>query len=226
MAKVLLIDDDESVTDIVEDILRKNGFVVDAANNVEDARAMLDGFEYDLIVLDWVMPGMHGIDLLDQLRMRGLGTPVLMLTGMQDSANKVQGLETGADDYLTKPFNKQELLARVRALLRRPKLTTGNELTAGGVTIDTKSLRVMWHGTELKLTNIEYQMLELLLRNKNQVLSAEAIVERAWSSMSESSPDTVRMHVTRLRKKFEGGPVPCPIRTIYGKGYVFMDDEK
>ena len=226
MAKVLLVDDDESVTEIIEEILKRNGFVVDAASNVDDARAMLDGFAYDLIILDWVMPGMHGIDFLDLLRTRGLSTPVLMLTGMQTVSNKVQGLETGADDYLTKPFDKQELLARVRALMRRPKETTGNELTAGGVTIYPKSLRVTWNGIELKLTNLEYQMLELLMRNKNQVFSAEAIVERAWSSMSESSPDTVRSHIARLRKKFDGGPAPCPIQTVYGQGYIFIDEGK
>lgn len=221
MSKILLIDDDYVLTESIQDALQDDNFIADVANSPADALAMLDGFVYDLIIMDWVMPDMHGIELLAMLRKKGLTTPVIMLTGMSLVDNKVQGLETGADDYLTKPFAMKELISRVRALLRRPKTLVSSELSRSGVVIDVKSSRVSWHGKELKLTKQEFQLLEFLMRHHDEVFSHDALVERAWSSWSEASPDAVRMHMSRLRKKFDNNSDACPIRTVHGKGYMF-----
>ena len=221
MAKILIVDDDEQIANSVQEFLERAGFIVDQANCVEDAEPMIAGFDYDLLVLDWVMPGKHGIQFLAQLRAGGFKNPVLMLTGLDTVDHKVSGLENGADDFLTKPFEGRELVARVRAMLRRPELSESDLLVLSNVSLDKRTQRVQWHGNDVKLTNQEYQLLELLMRNKNEVFSHDALVSRAWSSMSESSADTVRVHVSRLRKKFEGAPTECPLKTLHGKGYVF-----
>lgn len=171
------------------------------------------------------MPGKTGIDYLQEIRDRQICIPVLMVTGMNTTDQKVKGLDTGADDYLTKPFEKKELIARVNALLRRPKLVEHKELKVSGVVLDTRTGRTTWHGREIKLTKQEYLVLEFLMRNKNEAFSQEALVARAWSSLSESSPDTVRVHMHRLRKKFEDGPAPCPLQTVHGQGYKFVDQD-
>lgn len=225
MSKILVVDDDFELLDTVKELLSRNGYVVDTASCVSDAEPMLGATEYDLIIVDWVMPGVHGIDFVDALRKKRIHTPVLMLTGQDSIQHKTSGLDAGADDYLIKPFDRRELVSRVRALLRRPRTVEADELTLSGVSINTHTLRVSWYGTEVKLTKQEYQLLELLMRNKNHVFSHDALVERAWSAMSESSRDTVRVHMSRLRKKFEDGAGPCPLKTVHGQGYVFVADE-
>lgn len=225
MSKVLIIDDDHELLNTVQMALKHEGFVADVADCLEEADSMLAGFEYDLLILDWNLPDGEGIDYLGRLRKKGMHVPIIMLTGQRDVENKIAGLDGGADDYLTKPFNRAELVSRMRALLRRPKAIETNIITGGGITLDTRSLKVSWHGKELKLTKQEYQLLELLMRNKGEVFSHNALVERAWSTMSESSPDTVRVHMSRLRKKFEDGPAPCPVRTVHGHGYMFDADD-
>lgn len=218
-----MVDDDLALADSIQEILEQGGYIADQANSVEDAEEFLSGFEYDLLVLDWVMPGMHGIDFLASIRKKGMSVPVLMLTGQSSLDDKITGLETGADDYLTKPFQPKELIARVKALMRRPQVLASKELRLANVLIDFSKQRVFWHEVELKLTRQEYQLLELLMKHKNEVFSHDALVERAWSSLSEASPDTVRMHMSRLRKKFEAASTAseCPIKTLHGKGYVF-----
>lgn len=224
MSKILLVDDDERIAEVVIEVLGKSGYIVDHAASAEEAEDLLKGFSYDLLILDWVMPGMHGIELLARLRARQINSPVLMLTGIDATDNKVAGLDTGADDYLTKPFDRKEFLSRVKALLRRPKKIETSELSVSNVTIDPIKHKVTWHGKEIKVTPQEFQLLELLMRHKNEVFSHEALAERAWSSFSESSTDTVRVHMYRLRKKFVGGSTECPLRTVHSRGYVFADD--
>lgn len=224
MSKVLLIDDDHELLNSLQMALKKEGFVADTADCLNEADAMMADFEYDLLVLDWNLPDGEGVDYLARLRREGKHIPIIMLTGQRGIENKISGLDGGADDYVTKPFNRAELLSRIRALLRRPQAMETNMLQGGGVTLDKRSLKVMWHGTELKLTRQEYQLLELLMRHKGEVFSHSALVERAWSTMSESSPDTVRTHMSRLRKKFEDGPTPCPVQTVHGQGYKFEVD--
>lgn len=225
MSKILVIDDDCQLAESIKSALSREGFIVDIADCGSEAESMLKGFDYDLIILDWRLPDTEGIDLLKKLRGLGLQLPVLMLTGMKDTENKIAGLETGADDYLTKPFNRAELASRIRALLRRPRALAEALLNVSGVSLDLRTLKVTWHGTELKLTKQEYQLLELLMRHKDQVFSQDQLVDRAWPTLSDSSRDTVRVHMSRLRKKFENGPAPCPLRTVHGQGYVFVSSE-
>ncbi len=222
MSKVLVVDDDISLSQSVQETLTAFGYVVDVANSVDEAETMLFASIYELIILDWVMPEVHGIDYLARLRGRGVQTPVIMLTGMNTIDHKSAGLDTGADDYLTKPFNTKELLARVRALLRRPPVMKSSLLAVSNVSIDTKTLQVKCLENEVKLTRQEFLLLEFLMRHPNQVFNSEALVERAWSTLSESSPDTVRVHLSRLRKKLESAGV-SPIKTHHGQGYLFED---
>jgi DNA-binding response OmpR family regulator len=224
VTKILLVDDDRELADVTRQSLKEEGFIADVAHCVAEAQPMLFGFAYDLIILDWQMPDITGIEFLNDIRKRGIQTPVLMLTGMDSFDNKAEGLDTGADDYLTKPFNRKELLARVRALLRRPAKIEFAALRAGNLVVDTASTAVTIDGEPIKLTRQEYLLLEFLMRNKNQVFNQEALVERAWSSLSESSPDTVRVHMSRLRKKLSDDLESCPIRTVHGQGYIIRDD--
>ena len=225
VAKILVVDDDYELRDTVTQSLTNEGYIVDSAPSAAEAEHMLDGFAYDLIILDWMMPDVTGIDFLRSMRKRGLETPVLMLTGMDTVDDKATGLDTGADDYLTKPFVRKELLARVRAVLRRPKKLEATEITLANITLNSVAQRAKRDSEELKLTRQEFLLLEFLMRNKNIIFSSEALVERAWSSLSESSPDTVRVHMSRLRKKLGEDIDDCPIKTVHGQGYIFVAEE-
>lgn len=225
LSKILLIDDDNEMTDTIKEVLEASGHVIDAANSIEEADELLAGFRYELIVLDWVMPRMTGVEYLRNIRMRNVSSPVLMLTGMKLVDNKVEGLNSGADDYLTKPFDMRELVSRVQALLRRPQAVAETELRLSGVTLNSRTLEVFWNGTELKLTKKEYQLLEVLMRNKNTVLNHETLFQKAWSSYSEASVDNVRVVMSRLRTKFGDSSCPCPVETLHGKGYVFVSKD-
>jgi DNA-binding response OmpR family regulator len=224
LSKVLVVDDAEAVTLAVKDILEAQGYLVDTALEPDMALTMLKVSSYDLIILDWHMPQISGIEFLSRLRLAGDEVAVLMLTSADTSEEKVIGLETGADDYLTKPFNHRELVARVRALLRRPKELKFDELKASGICINTKSRKVMFRDLELALTKQEYLLLEYLMRNLDTPFSSEALVKTAWSALSDTAPDAVRVHMHRLRKKLELLGGECPIQTVKGKGYFISAD--
>ena len=224
MSKILIVDDDIGLCDAVSSTLASCGYVVDQANDPLEAEEMLFGFTYDLIILDWMMPHSTGIEFLSKIRASGLQTPVIMLTGMSSIENKSDGFDTGADDYLTKPFHMKELLARVRAVLRRPKSMQESAVTLSGFTLDTRTKEVHFKDEAIKVTRQEYLLLEFLMRNPGQVFPQEVLVERAWSSLSESSPDTVRVHMSRLRKKLKEYTDSCPIETVHGLGYKFVID--
>lgn len=223
MSKILILDDDNALLDSVEEVLSAHGHLVDKASEPSFAEEMLKASRYDLLILDWNMPDITGIEFLRRVRGEGMHLPVLMLTGMDTIDNKETGLDAGADDYLTKPFHSRELAARVRAILRRPTVVVDNSvLEINGVHLNTKTLQVTCEGEGVKLTRQEFLLLEFLMRNKDQVFNSEALVERAWSTLKESSPDTVRVHMFRLRKKLEVGGNTCPIVTQHGQGYAFV----
>lgn len=224
MSRLLLVDDDARLLESLSDGLSSAGFVVDSAPSAKEAEPLLSVSPYDLIILDWEMPGMSGIDFLAKLRGNGVQTPILMLTGRDSIDDKSSGLDRGADDYLTKPFHSKELVSRVRALLRRPHKVESSELAISGIVLDQLSRRVTHNSVEIKLTRQEFLLLEFLMRHKDQVFNAETLVERAWSSLSESSPDTVRAHMANLRKKLEAGGAECPIRTLHRQGYMFVSE--
>ncbi len=222
MAKVLLVDDDVQLADSIEEMLTLHGFIVDKAASAYDAESLLLVSPYDLIILDWMMPEKKGIDFLQELRAQGQNAPILMLTGRDTVDDKTTGLDLGADDYLVKPFNSKELLSRARALMRRPPKCESPQIEIGEFLLDTRSRQLLRNGQQITLTKQEYALLEFLMRNKDEVFSAEALASRAWSSFSEASPDTVRVHITRLRKKLETGPEHSPIRTLHRQGYTFV----
>ena len=219
MAKILVVEDNEDLANSVRTYLMFEHHTVEHINDGQTASEHLRGFQYDLILLDWNLPRMEGIDILRRFRELGGKTPVLMLTGHDNVDEKERGLDTGADDYLTKPFQMKELGARVRALLRRPAaISNSNILEAGNITIDTQKYRVTVNSESITLVPREFQLLEFFMRHPNQVFSAEALLNRVWPSDSDATTEALRTALKRLRKKVD--PDGNLLRTVHGVGYI------
>jgi DNA-binding response OmpR family regulator len=219
VARILLVEDNDELANSVRTFLLFEHHSVEHINNGQTASDHLRAFQYDLILLDWNLPGKTGIEILRRFRELGGNTPVLMLTGHDTVDEKEQGLDSGADDYLTKPFQMKELGARVRALLRRPApVSNTNTLQAGSISIDTQKYRVTVNGETVSLVNREFQLLEFFMRHPNQVFSSEALLDRIWPSDSEASTEALRTALKRLRKKVD--PDGNLIRTVHGVGYI------
>ncbi|MBX9949769.1 MAG: response regulator transcription factor [Candidatus Obscuribacterales bacterium] len=221
MAKILLVEDDYEIASLVVDCLKAQNYLVDHLVNGSEALDRLKFFEYDLIILDWKLPGTEGVEVCNQFRARGGKTPCMILTGMRELENKEQGLDAGADDYLTKPFQPRELTARIRALLRRPAMAETHMLVARDLELDTITHIVTKAGQEVQLLPKEFALLEFLMRHPRQVFSAEALIDRVWSSDSEATGTAVRINVNRLRRKIDSSDQESCIRTIHGVGYRF-----
>lgn len=219
MSKLLLVEDDADFLDRLEEYLKTERYTVDSATTGTDGLEKLTFYQYDLVVLDWNLPGISGVDLLKQFRDMGGVTPVLMLTGRDQIADKTIGLDSGADDYLTKPFSLLELSARIRALLRRPQNVQKNTLSAGALELDTISREVFVSGKKIELLPLEYGVLEFLLRHPNQVFSHSQLVERVWKSESNATAEAVRTLITALRKKISVNDKGSIIKTVHGLGY-------
>lgn len=218
MAKILIVEDNEDLANTVRTFLMFEHHTVEHLADGQDASDHLRTFQYELIILDWSLPRLNGIDILKRFRSLGGTTPVLMLTGHDTISEKEQGLDSGADDYLTKPFNMKELGARVRALLRRPAAVSSNVLNAGNITIDTAKYRVTINGDPITLVPREFQLLEFFMRHPNQVFSPEALLNRVWPSDSEATTEALRTALKRLRKKVD--PDGNLLRTVHGVGYI------
>lgn len=219
MAKILIVEDDLDLRQIVEDWLKHDHHLIETATKGDEAMELIGIFSYDLIILDWQLPVYDGIQILKKFRQNGGKTPVLMLTG-QDLAEQIeQGLDSGADDYLTKPFHMKELSARIRALLRRPVSVTDNVLRAAGINLNPRTFAVTKDGTDIRLLPKEFALLEFLMRHPNQVFSAEALLDRVWHSENDAAPETVRTCIKRLRKKIDGESEESVIQTLHGVGY-------
>lgn len=221
MAKILIVEDDKDLSCMIADLLRAEHYMVETAGDGPTAQQMLRLFKYDLIVLDWMLPGLSGTAICEEFRNHGGATPILMLTAKVSVAEKEIGLDAGADDYLTKPFNPRELLARIRALLRRPQVVTAREIQLGVLKLDTKTCRVYKGSREIKLLPKEINLLELFMRYPNQIFSSEALLERVWTADSTASFDTVRTYIKTLRKKIDSTDGASYIRTVHGVGYRF-----
>jgi DNA-binding response OmpR family regulator len=217
--RVLLIEDDPKAAKLLAKGLREEGFVVDVAATGEDGedRAAVD--EYDAIVLDWLLPDKDGLAVCRALRARDVSTPILMLTARDSVADRVSGLSTGADDYLTKPFAFAELLARIKALLRRSRATQSPVLRVGDLTLDPARRRAARGGVPITLTPKEYAILEVLMRSSGELVSRTRLTERVWDEASEVLDNLVDVHVSHLRKKLEHGGAPPLIQTVRGLGY-------
>ena len=217
--RVLLVEDEEKLAKILVRGLREEGHVVDHATHGRDARARMSTLNYDVIVLDWMLADDDGLSVLAALRREGNNTPVLMVTARASTKEKVLGLRSGADDYLAKPFQTEELIARLRALIRRASGNTSSELTAGDVRLDTRSGRVTLDGEPVKLTAQEYKLLSYLMHHKGKVVSRTELIEHIYDQDFDRDSNTIEVFVTRIRKKL-GADV---ITTIRGLGYSLDD---
>jgi len=218
--RILVVEDDALMAEAISILLNGQNYAVDSAANRAEAMELLDAFEFDLILLDVVMPDGNGVDLCRTLRTHGLQVPILMLTGRDSGHDKALGLDAGADDYVVKPFDPEELSARIRALLRRGSVSAQPVLEWGALQLDPSSCEVKYGETPLTLTPKEYALLELFLRNSRRVFSCGVILEQIWSFEEMPGEEAVRTHIKGLRQKLKSKGAPADfIETVYGIGY-------
>ncbi|MBS1992342.1 MAG: response regulator transcription factor [Cyanobacteria bacterium SZAS LIN-3] len=219
MAKVLVVEDDTALQRMISDWLTLEHYSLELAGDGKDALEKLKFYQYDVVILDWQLPGMSGIEVIREYRSAGGKTPVLMLTGKSTIPDKEEGFDSGVDDYLTKPFHMKELSARLRALLRRPTTLVTEVLEYGALHMDRRTHVVLIHGKAVDLKPTEYALLEFLMRHPGQVFAAEVLLDRVWSSQSDSSVDALTTCIKRLRKKISVEGQESIIKTVYGVGY-------
>lgn len=222
MAKILLVEDDVAGAEMVVHWLEAERHNVDHAVTGDDGLEYLLMRQYDVVLLDWDLPGKSGYDLLREFRAKGHTTPVVMLTGKSNVQDKEDGLDGGADDYLTKPYSLKELSARIRAQLRRSSNLTSNQLEARGIVMVPEQMRVTFKDKDVSLLPKEFTLLEFFMRNPDRVFTGEAVMMRVWSTESESTTDAFRSTLKRLRQKLEAaGFESAVIETVHGAGYRF-----
>jgi DNA-binding response OmpR family regulator len=219
LSKILLIEDDADFAKVISDLLALENHKVEWVDDGKEGYDRLKLYQYDLVVLDWGLPNVSGLEILKDFRSRGGLTPVLLLTGKNSVEEKEQGLDSGADDYVTKPFHSKELAARLRALLRRPQSYTGKVLSFADLTLDRDNYRVERDSKELELLPKEFDLLEFLMRNPNKVFAAEALLNRVWPTDSDATVDALTSCIKRLRKKIDLSTQSSYIRTVHGVGY-------
>jgi len=219
--RILLIEDDELIAQqLVPKLTHQQNYTIDVATDGQTGLGQAEAFLYDLILLDVILPKIDGITICRRLRSQGIKTPILLLTAQDNSTNKVMGLDAGADDYLTKPFDLQELSARIRALLRRGDTGATPIFSWGDLSLDPSTCEVTYQKRLISLTPKEYSLLELFLRNKQRVFSRSVILDRLWSFEEFPGEETVTAHIKGLRHKLKkAGLKDNPIETIYGIGY-------
>lgn len=219
--RILIVEDEVNLAEALVQILRKNNYSVDAVHDGKEGLDFALSGIYDLLLLDIMLPGMDGISLLKELRSGGIATPVIMLTAKGETDDKIAGLDHGADDYVAKPFSTGELLARIRAALRRKgEVVPEDTLKFGDIELNTSTLKLSCQGKELKLILKESELLELLLTRKQAVTSKEQIIEKLWGFDSEAEHNNVEVYISFLRKKLAFLNASVRINTIRGVGYV------
>ncbi len=222
--RILVVEDEHRIAQALKEGLEQESYAVDVTYDGEDGYNSALTDEYDLILLDVMLPGMDGYSVCKKLRDEKIHTPILMLTAKDQERDIVHGLDTGADDYLAKPFSFEVLLARVRALLRRPKQSIGEVLEAHDLSLDTTTHEVKRGSAAIQLSSKEYALLEYMLRNKNRILSKNNIISHVWDFDADILPNNVEVFITHLRTKIDkpfGGP--DLIQTIRGFGYKIGD---
>jgi len=225
MFKIGLAEDDVKIADLIKSGLEEHQYQVTPIHDGSLALAEFKDQEYDLVILDIMMPGLNGIEVCRQLRAKNKDLPILMLTALGSIEDKVTGLSSGADDYLLKPFHFRELLARLEALLRRnnKSLTPNNILNFADIFMDTYSKSVKRAGTPIELTAKEYILLELFLKNPNRLLSRQYIAENAWDISFDTGTNVIDVYINFLRKKIEKGFDKRLIHTKIGMGYILKE---
>lgn len=219
--RLLIIEDDKRLSQSLEGYFKLEGFAVDCLFDGESGQRRIEMYrdEYDLVILDLNLPGIDGLEVCKNIRNKNIEVPILMLTARDEIQNKIMGLKSGADDYLTKPFSSEELLARVRALLRRPKKSLPILMRVGDLVLDISSRKVFLGKKELGLTLKEFSLLEYLMRNKNRVVSREDIFTNVWDFNSNAFSNVVDVHVNHLRSKIGGSFRENDLETIRGVGF-------
>lgn len=222
--RVLLVEDDSSTSKSIELMLKSEGYVVDATDLGEDGLDLGKVYDYDIIILDLMLPDMDGYDVLKNLRASKVETPILILSGLAELDNKIKGLGFGADDYLTKPFDKRELVARIQAIVRRSQGHAQSKIITGPVVVNLDTRTVEVEGKTLHLTGKEYGIMELLSLRKGTTLTKEMFLNHLYGGMDEPEVKIIDVFVCKLRKKIEtatGGD--SFIETVWGRGYVLRD---
>jgi len=222
--KILVVEDEERVAHFIQKGLKEEGHAVDVSYDGEDGEFLAEVNDYDLIILDLMLPKKNGIVVCRELRASGVATPVLMLTARDSVEDKVRGLDAGADDYLPKPFAFEELLARVRALLRRQSDSKSPVLKMADLELDPISRRVSRGGKAIRLTTKEYALLEYLMRNPDKVLSRTLIGEHVWDMNFDPESNVIDVYVSHLRAKIDKGFETGLLHTLRGQGYLLSDD--
>lgn len=219
MAKLLLVDDDVDLTAMIVEWLSFEHHSVEVVHDGKEAQDRLRLCQYDGIILDWSLPEMSGIEICRQYRANKGTTPIIMLTGKNSISDKENGLDSGADDYLTKPFNMKELSARIRSVLRRASGAVSNILQVGELSIDPTKYKLTKSGKEIQLLPREFALLEFFMRHPDEVFSGEALLQRVWHSESDATSEAIRTCIKRLRQKIDGDNDDSVIQTIPRVGY-------
>lgn len=222
--KILLAEDEVDLNNVVTRYLKKNGYSVDSVLDGEEALDYLEYGEYDLVILDIMMPKVDGFEVIKKLRDKGNHTSVLMLTARDSADDKVKGLDLGADDYIVKPFDFNELMARIRAVVRRKYGNSSNRLVIGDLILDTSEKSVTRAGKQIELTGKEYEVLEYLMQSKNRILSREQIKEHVWDFDYEGDSNIIDVLIKNIRKKIDIEAGKQIIYTKRGLGYVIKED--
>jgi two-component system copper resistance phosphate regulon response regulator CusR len=226
VAKILVIEDDPKTANAIRIGLRGEGYDAAVARNGEDGYSLLSAQGFDLVVLDWMLPGRDGIEILKALRARGAKTPVLLLTARDTIEDRVLGLDSGADDYLAKPFAFAELLARVRALLRRAGEAEPLRKQVGNLTLDVENRRVVRGSQEIAVTPREFDMLAYLMRHHGQTVTRQMLAKDVWREPHRATPldNVIDVHVAHLRRKIDEGHRVKLIHTVRGVGFVLREE--
>ena len=219
MAKILIVEDEKKVSALIQQGLQEVGYFVETTESPLMAKEMIQTQHFDLLILDVMLPEMSGLDLARELRMKGHQGFVLMLTALSTTKDKIHGLDAGADDYLTKPFEFEELLARVRALLRR-KGDDKAQLKNGDLSMDLISREVSRNGTKIELTGKEFSLLEFLMRNLDKVVDRNAIARQVWGTDFDPDSNVIDVYINHLRKKVDAQFSKKILKTVVGQGYV------
>ncbi|MCE3265366.1 MAG: two component transcriptional regulator, winged helix family [Solirubrobacterales bacterium] len=223
-ARVLVVEDDEAIADVLRRSLRAEGHEVESAADGVEALTITERFSPDLVILDLGLPRLDGIDVLKRLRIDG-DVPILILTARTETDERVQGLDAGADDYLPKPFERAELLARIRALLRRRPPRGSASIAVGDLLLNPDSREVKRGGREIELTNREFELLEYLAENQKLVVSRQRLLEDVWGYDPFEETNTIDVFISNLRRKLEAGDEPRMLHTKRGAGYVLKPTE-
>lgn len=223
--RVLVVEDAKDMNRLIVKTLTRAGYSVDGCYNGEEALDFLAGAEYDAILLDVMMPKMDGYALLEKLRSQGMDTPVLFLTARDAISDRVKGLDLGADDYLVKPFDFEELLARIRAMTRKKAGKRSNVFTLGDLQVDAQSHTVTRGGQEINLLAKEFTILEYMIRNQGTVLSREQLENQIWNYERSGSSNNIDVYISKLRKKIDGEGQSRLLHTIRGVGWVLRAEE-